>query len=223
MIDSEQSGSFYARELVQILAEHGLSLADLVNRVGLDPLMVERLRLSLTNPLLSPVFSLDEQETLVTGLLLNATEQRRLLAALMATAIQRLLKDQLGLPGAHQFTEQAYPFLLAASLQADLETLGVRDRTPDHGSREDQIWSAIWDAIESAALAFQMSQGRGLSRSERVRCLREAREWLEEAMADLESLNEAGKESPIWRACYNKASKDFKTVTRYLRQLETKQ
>ena len=42
MTDSEQSGNFYARELVQILAEHGLELADLVDRVGLDPSTVQR-------------------------------------------------------------------------------------------------------------------------------------------------------------------------------------
>lgn len=223
MIDSEQSGNLYARELAQILAEHGLELDDLVDRVGLDPSTVQRLRLSLTNLLLSPVLSPQEQELLVTGLLFNATEQRRLLAALMATAIQRLLKDQLGLTCAHQFTTRAYPFLLTASLQADLDTLGAPDRTPDHGSREDQTWWAIWEAIESAALAFQMSHGRGLPRGERVRQLREARAWLEEAMADLESLDAASKVSPIWRTCHNKASKDLKAVTRYLRQLETSQ
>ncbi len=223
MTDSAQSGSLYARELVQILAEHGLELADLVDRVGLDSATVERLRLSLTNPLISPVLSPNEQEFLVTGLLLNATEQRRLLAALMATVIRRLLKDQLGLASAHQFIAQAYPFLLTASLQADLDTLGAPDRISDHDSLEDQTWQTIWDAIESAVLALQMSYGRGLSRSERMHHLREAQAWLEEAMTELERLHAASKASPIWRACHNKASKELKAVSRRLRQLETKQ
>lgn len=224
MTDSDQPGNPYARELVQILAEHGLNLADLATpRVGLDPATVERLRLSLTNSRLFPVLGPDEQELLVAGLLLNATEQRRLLAALLATAIQRLLKDQIGLVGAHQFIAQTYSFLLTASLQADLDTLGSRDRTQDHGPLEDQTWRTIWDAIESAALSLQMSNGRGLSYSERVRYLYEARTRLEEAMADMESLNADGRASPIWHTCHHEASKTLKAVTRNLRQLESKQ
>ncbi|HVU67998.1 MAG TPA: hypothetical protein VHD63_12745 [Ktedonobacteraceae bacterium] len=222
MTDSEQSGNLYARELVQILAEHGLKLADLVKRVNLDPATVERLHLSLTDPRLTPVLTPEEQEGLVTGLFFNATEQRRLLAALMATAIQRLLKDQLGLTSAHQFAEQAYPFLLAASLQADLETLGEGERIADHGSREDQTWQAIWDAIEAAALASRISHGRGLSSGEQQRHLREAQGRLEEAMADLERLKATRGTAPTWQTCHKKASQDLRVVTRRLRQLETR-
>jgi hypothetical protein len=223
MRESEQSGSLYARELEQILAEHGLQLADLVDRAGLEAATVERLHLALTDSLLLPVLSPQEQELLVTGLLLTADEQRRLLAALLGTAIQRLLQDQLGLAWAQQVSAQIYPCLLTASSQADLDTLGVPERTPDHGSREDQTWQAIWGALDSAALAWQTSNGRGLSRRERLRHLQTARAWLEEALADLAGLRTAGQTSPVWRTCQSRASQDLKAVNRSLRHLESGQ
>jgi hypothetical protein len=159
----------------------------------------------------------------VTGLLLNATEQRRLLAALMATAIQHLLRDQLGQATAQQFIAQTYPSLLTASLQANLDVLGAPDRISDHDAQEDQTWQSIWDTIDSAKLAFQVSNGRGLSSRERIHHLREAQARLEDAIVDLEHLSKTSKAAPIWRTCHSRANTDLKAVLKRLRQVETKQ
>lgn len=222
MKESEQSGGLYACELRQILAEHGLQLTDLEDRVDLDPSTVERLHLSLSDPLLLPVLNPLEQELLVSGLLLTAGEQRRLLAALLGTVIQRLLQDQLGPASAQDCMAHIYPCLLTASARADLDTLGVPERTPDHESREDWTWKAIWDMVDSAETAWQESNGRGLSVCEQQRHLYTARAWLEEALAELTGLQEVGQKSSAWRTCQKRVSKDLKAVNGHLRRLESR-
>src|SRR2546430_1826891 len=115
MTNSEQSENLFARELAQILAVHGLQLEQLADLVDIDPATIQRLQKSLHSSTFSPVLSPDEMKLLVATLLINSTEQGRLKAALLATAIKRLLKDQLGLDYARQITEQIYPLLLNAS------------------------------------------------------------------------------------------------------------
>lgn len=220
MTDAEQPDTLFVRELVQILAAHGLKLDQLVERVGLEEATVERFQIALANPLLDPVLSLDEQDLLVRSLLLNATEQGRLQAALLATALKCLLKNQLGLDYARQITAQVYPLLLTASLQAVQGTLGDTTRTSDHDSREDRTWAAIWEAMDSAGLAMQLS--RGFSKAEQMRRLREACAYLEEALEALDGLDGSLKSLLTWRTCHKKASKDLKAAHRRLRLLETK-
>jgi hypothetical protein len=219
MADSEQSENLFAQELVQILAEHGLELAQLAN-VGIEATTIERLESSLHNSQFSPVLSPDEMELLVTGLLIDATEQGRLKAALLAMAVRRLLKDQLGPTYASQITSKIYDLVLDASLKADLGTLGDSVRGQGYDSREDRTWAVIWEAMDAADMALGLS--RGISKAVQMSNLREARSRLEEALEALDSLKDAMGSSPTWLTNYKKASKDLKTVNRRLRLLETK-
>ena len=221
MTHSEQCENLFARELVQILAVRGLQLEQLADLVDIQPAVIQRLQRSLQNPTFSPVLSSDEMELMVEALLISSTEQARLKAALLATAMKRLLKDQLGLASARQITEQIYPLLLDASVQTDLDILGDRDRGQDHDASEDveadRNWSAIWEAMDAADLALQLS--RGLSETEQLRKLQEARGRLEEALARLEDLNKVIKTLPIWHTWHQRASKEHKAVIKRLRAL----
>ena len=222
MTNSEQSENLFTRELVQILAAHGLQLEQLADLVDIQPATIQRLQRSLHSSKFSPVLSPDEMELLVTTLLINSTEQGRLKAALLATAIKRLLKDQLGLAYARQITEQIYPLLLGASLRADLGTLGDEEREPGHDASEDietdMTWVAIGEAMDAADLALQLSRGLS-SYTEQVRKIQEARSYLEEALAGLEGMDKAIKSLPIWRTWHQRASKEHKSVIKRLRAL----
>lgn len=222
MTNSEQSENPFASELVQILATYGLQLEQLADLVDIQPAMLQRLRRSLHDPTFSPVFSPDEMELLVAALLMSSAEQGRLKAALLATALKRLLKDQLGLAYARQITEQIYPLLLDASLQADLGMLGDEEREQDHDASEDVeadiTWAIIWEAMDAADLALQLSRGL-TSYTEQVRKVREARSRLEETLAELEGLDKVIKSLPIWRTWHQRASKEHKAVIKRLRAL----
>jgi hypothetical protein len=223
MTNSEQGENLFARELVRVLAAHGLELEQLADLVDIQLTSIQRLQKSLYDPTFAPILSPDELESLVSTLLITATEQQRLKAALLATAIKHLLKSQLGLSSARQITEQIYPLLLDTSLKVDLEILGDVERGPDHDASEDveadMTWRAIWEAMDAADLALQLSNGLS-SYSEQRRKVQEARSHLEEALAELEGLNKAIKSLPIWRTCHQRASKELKAVIRRLRALE---
>jgi hypothetical protein len=220
--NSEQDENLFARELVQILAAHGLKLEQLADLVDIQPISIQRLQKSLSDPAFAPILSPDELELLVSALLITGTEQRRLKAALLATAIQRLLKSQLGLSSARQIVGQIYPLLLDTSMKVDLEFLGAEERG-DHDASEDveadMAWSAIWEAMDAADLALQLSNGL-VSYSEQRRKVQEARSHLEEALAELEGLNKAIRSLPIWRTSHQRASKELKAVDSRLKALE---
>lgn len=222
MTNSEQSENPFARELVRILATYGLQLEQLADLMDIQPATLQRLRRSLHDPTFSPVLSPDEMELLVTTLLMSSEDQGCLKAALLATALKRLLKDQLGLAYARQITEQLYPLLLDASLQADLGTLGEEEREQDHDASEDVeadiTWAIIWEAMDAADLALQLSRGL-TSYAEQVRKIREALSRLEEALAELEGLDKAIKSLPIWRTWHQRASKGHKAAIKSLRAL----
>ncbi len=222
MTNVEQGENIFARELVQVLAAHGIELEQLADLVDIQLASIQRLQKSLADPTFAPILSPDELGSLVSGLLITGKEQQRLKAALLATAIKGLLKSQLGLPSASQITEKIYPLLLDSSLKVDLEILGNVDRG-DHDASEDveadMAWEVIWEAMDAADLALQFSNGL-IPYSEQRRKLQEARRYLEEALAELEGLNKAIKSLPLWRTCYQRASKELKAVSRRLRTLE---
>ena len=219
MTSSEQSENLFARELVQILAAHGLQLEQLADLVDIEPATIQRLQRSLHSSNISPVLSPDEMGLLVTSLLINSTEQGHLKAAILATAIKRLLKDQLGLDYARQITEQIYPLLLDASLHADLGILGDENREPGHDASEDietdMTWVAIGEAMDAAELALQLSNG--LSSAEQGRKIKEALSLLEEALTELEGMDKAIKSLPVWRTRHQMVSKKHKAVSKRLR------
>src|SRR5947209_7214861 len=198
--DAEPSENLFTRELVQVLAGHGLQLEQLADQVGIQPATVQRFQTALTHPRLSPVLSSDELELLETTLLLDATEQGHLQAALLATALQRLLKDQLGPIFAQQLTEQLYPALRDACLRVDPAALGEEKRGQDHDANEDDdpdsAWAVIWEAIDAANLALQLSRRTSSTRN-KIRKMQEARLHLDEALEELDLLPAAIKSLPL--------------------------
>lgn len=225
MTDAEPSENLFARELALVLAGHGLQLEQLADQVGIQPATVQRFQTALAHPRLSPVLSPDELELLETTLLLDATEQGRLQAALLATALQRLLKAQLGPVFAQQLTEQLYPALLDACLRVDPAALGEGERGQDHDANEDDdadsAWAMIWEAIDAANLAVQLCHRMSPIR-ERIHKMQEARLHLDEALEELDLLPAAIKSLPLWRAWHKKALNDRKAVVRRLRTLGKK-
>lgn len=221
-MDSKQPENLFAHELVQILAAHDLDMAQLTDLAGIPSAALQRIQQSLHDPTFSPVLNPDEMEAIVTTLFISETEQDRLRAALLGTAIKSLLKQQLGSTYARQLTSRIYPLLLEAILRADPVTLGDTVRGQDHEANEDietdSVWSAIWEAMDAADLALQLSRGQ-TSYTEQVRRLKEARMLLDEALAESEGLDEVIQSLPLWRTWQQRIQSERTTVSKRLRAL----
>src|SRR5262245_59913771 len=109
---SDQRWSLFACELDDILNDHGLRLGHLDNRkdaVGV-PLahreMVRRLQHSLHMPTALPVLNPEQLDAVIQSIPFTHEEQDRLHAALLATAIQRLLVDRTTVVNARAIAEQ---------------------------------------------------------------------------------------------------------------------
>lgn len=218
MSEPQPSDNVFARELALILDERGLQWSQLEEMVGLDSTTVERLEQALRLSQ-STVLSLDDMELLDKALLLNASEQGRLKGALLVMELKRTLHDQLHPAYVRQIIEQIFPLLVEAAIKTDLDTLQKSVRG-DHDAREDTTWSAIWQMLDAADLAMQLS--RGLSEEEQKRRLREARMYLEGALERLEKLPGGARSLRIWQTCQQKASKNLKTANRRLQSFEKK-
>ncbi|WP_126600456.1 hypothetical protein [Dictyobacter aurantiacus] len=219
---SKQPENLFAHELVHILAAHDLDMTQLTDLAGIPSVAVQRIQQSLHDPTFSPVLNLDEMEAMVTTLFISATEQDRLRAALLGTAIKNLLKQQLGSTYARQLTAQIYPLLLDAFLHADPVTLGDTVRGQDHEANEDletdSAWFAIMEAMDAADLALQLSRGQ-TSYTEQVHRLKEARMLLDEALAESEDLDEVIQSLPLWRTWRQRIQSERTAVGKRLRAL----
>jgi hypothetical protein len=112
----EKSGNLFAHELEEILAAHGQNLSQMDPRLGIPREKARRLLQSLRTPKSFPVLGPEELECLELELPLSGVEWTRLRAALLATAIERMLMDRLGQDKALQAAEQVV-FLIDEALR----------------------------------------------------------------------------------------------------------
>src|SRR5215469_2838319 len=98
MTDQQWTGcawNIFVAELVNILATRGLGLGHLDDRAHVHPEKIRRLRHSLEIPKSFPVLNPDELRQTIIAFRLDEAEERHLVAALLATAVEETLMDRI--------------------------------------------------------------------------------------------------------------------------------
>src|SRR5205085_11306335 len=92
---SPRRWNLFARELEDILVARNLGLGLLDNRASIHREKVRRLLRSLVQPKSFPVLNADELKQVISAFGLTGEEELRLRAAMLATAIERMLMDRI--------------------------------------------------------------------------------------------------------------------------------
>jgi hypothetical protein len=199
--------NIFARELEDILSAHDLHLGHLDDRAGIHREKVRRLQQSLLAPKSFPVLNPVELELLVETFDLSEEERVRLRAALLATAIERMLMDRIDQDNALLASEQIQTILRDTLLVQFEQESGIGSiRGEDSDSIEDTegdiTWKRAWKEYDEGNMALQLGYGMN-SYSESVRCMRDAQGHFTEASTELDSLDDDWQSSQSWKVWRN--------------------
>ena len=220
VIKREKRWNLFARVLEEILAAHQQSLGAFDPKLGFSAEKARRLQQSLSVPGSLPVLTPEELEELELALSLREEEWTRLRAALLATEIERMLTYRIGQERALQVAEHFFP-LIDEALWEQFQSAGRwgTKRGPDWEAIEDTemdlAWEGIWETLDSATLALQLSSYVSSSR-ERVKKLKEARTDFQEALEQLNGLDARMKALPLWVNASQEAQKGLDAVAAWL-------
>jgi len=198
----EPPWNLFARELEVVLVAHHQRLQELDPQLGIPLEKARRLQHSLQTPGSLPVLTPDEFEDLEMELSLNVEEWTHLQAALLATAVERLLAYRVGQEQALRAAELLLPVLDSALQERwTLEERLGASRGPNwealEDDGEDQVWESVWGMLDSGTLALQLACSVSSYR-ERVRALSDARRDFQEVLEHLQSLGAGFQVLPIW-------------------------
>jgi hypothetical protein len=152
--------NIFARELAQVLAEHGKELSYLFSvkseRLAIPPSKVRRLKISLVQGQMATL-NADELELLRQLVSLSDAEMRRLHAALVAESVRYTLSGRMQLDHAQQIAELTLDLL--TSEKGD-EMPALRDTVleqirADIAGEASEVVDPIERALEAATGAFE--------------------------------------------------------------------
>jgi hypothetical protein len=215
--------NLFARELEDILTDHGLRLEHLDDRVGIHREKVRRLIHSLRTPQSFPVLDPDEMEQVQQAFLLSDEEFLRLRAALLATSIEKTLMDRISQDDALLAAEQIYSLILK-SMQTHVggvSGLGIvkgGDSESDMDETLDMTMEFAKKMIDDADMALQLSQYVS-SHRERLEKAQEALSTFAKARAVLEELGGDIHTLHVWQSWYTIAQQGFVNATKRLEDL----
>ncbi len=108
--------NIFARELEHILEEHGSRIGKLNDNpaIGLHPQAVSRLQTSLAHPKPLVIINPEDLDRIILVYDMNDTEQLRLRAAVLATAVERVLMDRIDPDTALMAADGVFHILLTA-------------------------------------------------------------------------------------------------------------
>ena len=211
MTQQNKRWNLFARELEEILASRNLPLSIIDNRIkDIHPEKVRRLQQSLLKPKSFPVLNPEEIDLIAEEFDLSDEERVRLRAAVLATAIERMLMNRIDQDNALLASEQTLT-ILRASLQANFEQdSGLGSTRGDIESEEDdesdRIWRMIWNRNDQGNLKLQLSDDT-YSYDERVELLHGADDDFEASLSAQDNLDEDWQDTEIRRVWHNEASK----------------
>ncbi len=223
MANQKKRWNLFARELEDILAAHGSKLGLLDDRMDIHREKVRRLQKSLLDPKHLPVLNPDEMDLLIQEFDLSEEEWVRLRAAMLATAIERVLMDRIDLDNALLASEQIYT-ILRDGLQARLaEESGmglVRGGEDDsmEETAEDITLTEVCSALDDANMALQLSY-HVTSHRERIKKTKEAQTHFTEALAELDRLDTVWKSLQNWKVLYDEAQSGLASAAERLEDL----
>jgi hypothetical protein len=219
----EQDWNLFARELETVLAAHHQSLQELDPQLGIPPEKARRLQHSLLTPGSLPVLTPEEFEDLEMGLSLGIGEWTHLQAALLATAVERMLVYRVGEEQALRAATLLLPLLDSALHErwALEERLGA-SRGPTwealEDAGEDLVWESIWEMLDAGTLALHLACSVSSYR-ERVKALKEARGDFQEVQERLHGLGAGFKALPIWEEARQEARRGLASALERLDDL----
>jgi hypothetical protein len=229
-VSSGKRWNIFARELEDILRARGLKLGHLESRVGVHSEKVNRLKRSLTVPgfhLLSP----EDLEKVIITFQFTSDEQLRLRAAILTTAVEKMLMDRIDAGNALAAAEEIFPILLAA-LYARLGQQGgiaatrsgreptIDDLASNEGAVPDL--EPILEKFDRAMLALYLTRQSEML-AERIEQAREAYNGFAAVLAALQDLvkrDEAIMKMEAWHLWYEEAQYGQATAEEYFTQLE---
>ena len=204
-----QRWNIFARELEDVLSTRGLRLTHLDDRkVVYHREKVRRLQNSLLSPKHLTTLNPNEMERLITIMQLTDIEQKRLLAALLATAVEMTLMDRIKPDVALMAADDVFAILFAAmKAQPDLVvTTSIKAGVMlDNNELTDDVhFSQALDLLDRATLALHASkQAKALQTQETH--AREALTTFTRAIELLKLSHSPEPESQVWLDWYNEA------------------
>lgn len=205
MAPQNKRWNLFARELEDILTAHGLRLGQLDDRpdLSIHREKIRRLQQSLLMPKSFPVLNPQEIDLLVETFELSQEEHVRLRAALLATAIERMLMGRIDLDNALLASEQIQMILYRTLLTHAEQESGVGSvRGGDSDSIEDTegdiAWRRALDEYDYGNMAYQLGYEAN-SYSERLKYMREADTHYTESSTELNGLDEDWQSLPSWQ------------------------
>ncbi|HVB24387.1 MAG TPA: hypothetical protein VNG51_20785 [Ktedonobacteraceae bacterium] len=220
---SDQQWNIFARELTDILASHHIPVAQLYLHITILPDKVRRLHQSLFIPDSFPLLSQDEIQQLIQVCNLTETEQIRLRAALLTTAIEKLLIERLQPDAALLAASTLFP-LIASALQQRFESLSPFD-TMHRGDlvlseddESDRVLLSAWQAIDQGSLALHLSY-HVASHEERLDQARYARQKFGQSLAELDEVANESENMQSWNNWHMEAQRGLQDAKARLEEL----
>lgn len=220
---STKRWNLFARELESILVAHNIQLEHLDEHAHISREIVRSLSQSLRIPGSFPVLDTDEMNSVIQEINLSNEEVGRLRAAILAIAIEKMLMERVSQDGALQTAEQAFIVILQSIKESTSKSGGpdsfrIGDGDAGEDDELDMLLGAAMEAIDSANLALHLSRNVR-SHKERIEKARQALTNFEEALADLEEVDEYIRALHPWQHWHSKAQQGLAIATVRLEDL----
>lgn len=202
--------NIFARELEDVLDGYGLKLSHLDDRgVVHHREKVRRLQQSLKSPSHLTTLNPEEMDRLIVVMRLTDLEQKRLRAALLATAVEMTLMDRVDAETALMAADDVFTILFAA-MRAQPDSVmnkGVKagmmtDKDDEAG---DAAFSQALDLFDRAMLALHVSRNAATFQAQVVHA-RESFDAFSRAMDCLRQTQSPPPQSEDWRYWFDEVS-----------------
>jgi hypothetical protein len=224
--------NLFARELDDILLvpQRNVRLSQIRYQAGIHQEKVRRLCRSLERPKSFPTLNPTEMDKVIKTYQLTPDEVLRLRAAILATAIEKLLMDRLDhIEDALHAAEQIFPILVEALRSGGDEPPAVGGftwrrltMTQDNEDTEtDLALELALEALDRATLALNLSHHVGAS-TERVERARQARDAFQSSLDELDELAEQDasyRQNEAWQEWRAEADAGYRTASQRLADL----
>ena len=223
LTSTNKKWNLFAREVEAILQHRQLSFSALISQLGIHPEKVHRLKESLIKPIFHTL-NPDELNALINSFNLTIDEQIRLHAALLATAIEKMLMDRIDPVNALRATEELFPLLLKALRQQANQHSGVAAIRSivmtDEMTRADLFEQALTQ-FDSATLALHLSRHVDIP-SEKIGQLRKAQEGFAAMITELHILSQRDQmitNDGVWQLWCSEAQHGLTMIQHRLEEL----
>jgi hypothetical protein len=195
---TEKKWNLFAREIEAILQRRNLSFGALSSQAGIHPGKVQRLRWALAKPIFH-ILNPDDLELVIITFDLTVEEETRLHAALLATAIEKLLMDRIDPENALKAAEDLLPLLEKGLRERAKQRDGIgaiRRVSMKDETVFENLLEGVLEGFDRAMLALHLSR-QVSTPTEQLGQLRKARDDFASVVEELDVL---GQNDPSLKA-----------------------